>query len=410
MAVAVITSLGQQFDSSGDPLNGGSVTVYAATTTTPLDLFSNTGLSTPATNPITLDSAGRHAMTYIAAAAYKILVKDSGGSTVYTRDSIDPGVPIGSGTLAVANGGTGASTAAAALTNLGAASSADLTAVSSDVTTVSNLVTNVNPGKVLGGSFAAGGVAGNVAEQILPLGQVRLTKSGSNLLLSPYNGNLLMINSKLYAISSSGITLAVGGSAATFYYIYCYDNSGTLTLEQSTTAPATQTTTGIKIKNGDATRTLVGAAYTDTGPAWADTDGKLWVISHFNRKAKRSVSVFVGDKTSTSASYGEISSDLRNQFISWNDEYTTYQFVGSVTNSGANTNTTGISVDSTTAVDVEVTSGSSSNYQNASMSGRTQALTENALHYCTGLGKTTAGTATWKGSTGAGTLTLTVMG
>ena len=106
----------------------------------------------------------------------------------------------------------------------------------------------------MGGSFAPGGSAAAPAEKSVPFGQVQLTKSGSNLLLSPFAGNLITINSKVYAVPDAGITLATGGLAAsTVYYVYAYDNSGTLTLEASATAYATQAGTGIRIKNGDAT-------------------------------------------------------------------------------------------------------------------------------------------------------------
>ena len=101
MATAVFTSFLQLTNSSGTILNGGTVTVYQATTTTPISLFSNTGLSTPATNPITLGSDGTHSITYFSTQAYKVLIKDSGGSTVRTIDNIDPNVPVGSGALAI---------------------------------------------------------------------------------------------------------------------------------------------------------------------------------------------------------------------------------------------------------------------------------------------------------------------
>lgn len=133
MAVAIITSFQQLLDNSSNVLNGGSVTVYASGTTTPLSLFSDTSLSVSATNPITLDAYGRHAMTYIATATYKILVKNSSGTTLYTRDGIDPGVPVGTGVLAIANGGTSATSAAAALAALGGATAAEVASVSADV-------------------------------------------------------------------------------------------------------------------------------------------------------------------------------------------------------------------------------------------------------------------------------------
>ncbi len=138
MAVSIITSHLQQCDSNGVPLNAGTVTVYASGTTTPLTLYSDDDLDPgdAITNPITLDSSGRHSMTYIATAAYKLVVKNSAGTTIYTHDEIDPGVAIGSGALPVANGGTGATTAASARTNLAAASSTDMATAQSDITTL----------------------------------------------------------------------------------------------------------------------------------------------------------------------------------------------------------------------------------------------------------------------------------
>lgn len=135
MAVSIITSHLQQCDSNGVPLNAGTVTVYASGTTTPLTLYSDDDLDAgdAITNPITLDASGRHAMVFIATAAYKIVVKNSAGTTIYTHDEIDPGVAIGSGALPVANGGTGATTAASARTNLAAASATDVATAQSDI-------------------------------------------------------------------------------------------------------------------------------------------------------------------------------------------------------------------------------------------------------------------------------------
>jgi hypothetical protein len=105
MAVEIITSFDQLCNSAGDPLSGAKIYVYNVGTTTLRDVFSDTALTPPAAaNPIICDSAGRHDMRYIATGSYKILVTTSAGSTIYTRDNIDGRVPVGSGTLAIANG------------------------------------------------------------------------------------------------------------------------------------------------------------------------------------------------------------------------------------------------------------------------------------------------------------------
>lgn len=157
MAVAIYTSLEQLFDNSGDPLNGGSVTVYAAGTTTPLALFSDPDLASPGhltTNPVTLDSAGRHAMTYIATASYKVVVKNSANSTIYTRDNIDPGVAVGSGALAVASGGTGGTSAGAARTNLSVPSAAEVALITTDVGTLQTRVGSTGSTSIAKGTTA----------------------------------------------------------------------------------------------------------------------------------------------------------------------------------------------------------------------------------------------------------------
>lgn len=136
MATTVITSLTQQGDGNGVPYSGAKIYVYTVLTTTLKSLFSDTGLSVAAANPIICDSAGRHDMRYLATGAYKIVVKTSADVAIYTRDNIDPGIPIGTGILAIANGGTSAATAPAALAALGGATSAEVAAVAAQVATI----------------------------------------------------------------------------------------------------------------------------------------------------------------------------------------------------------------------------------------------------------------------------------
>ena len=49
----------QFFTDSGDPLSGGKLFTYAAGTTTPLTTYTSSSGSTPNTNPIILNAAGR---------------------------------------------------------------------------------------------------------------------------------------------------------------------------------------------------------------------------------------------------------------------------------------------------------------------------------------------------------------
>jgi len=156
MAVAVFTSFQQICDANGNPVSGGTVTVYDANSTTPRACYTDTGLSSGATNPIPLDGYGRHTqgMVYISPTAYKVVVKNSAGSTLYTRDNIDPGIPVGSGALAIVNGGTGATTAGAALSALGGASAAELAEVSAEVASISGSLASTEKTHIATGSTA----------------------------------------------------------------------------------------------------------------------------------------------------------------------------------------------------------------------------------------------------------------
>lgn len=156
MAVAVWTSFQQIANSSGTPYSGALVNVYAAGTTTPLSVFSDSALGVAAANPIVCDSSGQHAMRYIATASYKTTVTDASLNplTNWSKDNIDPGVAVGSGALPIANGGTGATTAGAARTALGVPASATVTAIASDVTTLQSYHTGTSASKTANGTTA----------------------------------------------------------------------------------------------------------------------------------------------------------------------------------------------------------------------------------------------------------------
>jgi hypothetical protein len=154
MATEIITSFGRQVDSNGVPLNGALVYVYDVGTTTPKSVFSDTALTVSAANPIVCDAYGLHDMRYIATGSYKIVVKTSAGSTVYTRDNIDGRVPVGSGALAIANGGTGATSAVAALTALGAATASEVADLAADVASLAGAASSSEKTQIATGTTA----------------------------------------------------------------------------------------------------------------------------------------------------------------------------------------------------------------------------------------------------------------
>lgn len=88
MSGSISLSLSQQFDSTGAPLNGGTLQFYAAGTTTPQSAYQDTSLTIPWPNPIVLDSAGRVPPFYLADGQIKIVLKDADGVTQVSADNL----------------------------------------------------------------------------------------------------------------------------------------------------------------------------------------------------------------------------------------------------------------------------------------------------------------------------------
>jgi hypothetical protein len=186
-----------------------------------------------------------------------------------------------------------------------------------------------------------------------------LKKIGTNLVLIPYNGNLIVINRNIQKIPYTGVSLAPTGlSPNTLYYIYAYMVGATMTLEASVTNHMTSTLDGVEIKGGDQTRTLVGMAYTLVGPAWADVApstagpglgnavatnssvGQLYVLSWFNRRPKSVTTWFTAFPRTSSPDWAELGVDIRTYFLTWANRevsYCTGGFVGADTPNGAGT-------------------------------------------------------------------------
>ena len=153
------------------------------------------------------------------------------------------------------------------------------------------------------------------------VGECRLDLSGANLLLSRHNGYRLVIDNVTRAIPAAGVTLAPTGVANTTYYIYAYLAGGLiLTLEAVETAFAVDPRNGVRIKTGDATRSLVGMARTNASGQWVDSEAQRFVISWYNRVYKIIKFALPSDISTASTSFVPITSDSSLQFLSFGDE------------------------------------------------------------------------------------------
>lgn len=232
-------------------------------------------------------------------------------------------------------------------------------------------------------------------------GQCRLVKSGANLVLNPQNGNKLIINGVSRAIPSAGVSLAPTGLTAGFYYIYAYMSGATMTLEASTTTHATDATTGVEIKSGDATRTLVGAAYS-AAAAFTDQANSRSVISWFNRKSITGRAALTTARTTTSTSIAEINTEARVYFLTWADEAVYAGANGSASNSDAFQETwmaigwDGVAVIGGVSRQANSIATSINSLSATSVAAAGQ-LTEAAIHYTVLGGAVSSGTGTFTG-------------
>ena len=230
-------------------------------------------------------------------------------------------------------------------------------------------------------------------------GQCRLSKSGANLLLQAYNGNKLIINGVTYAIPAAGISLAPTGlTPNTLYYVYAYMNGAAMALEASTTGHSTDATTGVEIKTGDATRTLVGMAYPVTGPAFADNYQQRLVVSWFNRRNILAAGNFTTGRSTTSNTPTELNSEIRNNFLTWGDDAVNMSAYGIVTLSGSpgQQAATGIAVDSPSVLfdaSIQYMRDTNSNIGTATIG--TSGLLAEGFHFSTILGYVSASNAVW---------------
>lgn len=79
----------QVFDANGGPVSGALYYTYDAGTDIPKATYSDAGLTIPNANPVEADAGGRFGPVFADAGDYKIVMKTSGGSILFTADPVE---------------------------------------------------------------------------------------------------------------------------------------------------------------------------------------------------------------------------------------------------------------------------------------------------------------------------------
>lgn len=160
--------------------------------------------------------------------------------------------------------------------------------------------------------------------------------TSTSIKLMPKNGGNLFVNGIMETVPSTGVTATSSGlTDSTYYYVYCYKNGANLALEFSTTGYV-YNSSGVAVKNGNATRTLVGCAVPrDGGKFYRET--WVWLVrSWYNDPGVRLKIRNTLERSSSSTSMATTTSDLTGGFATFAGENAQYAVTG-----GAYNNTSG---------------------------------------------------------------------
>lgn len=420
----------QILDGNGKPLSGGLVEVYLAGTSTAATTFSDGAGLVPNTWPVVLNTLGVNSQGSVwltGGAAYKFIIKDSAGVVQRTIDDVrgindntgaadqwvayqEAPTYVNATTFTVAGDQTQIFQVGRRITSMNTGGVVNSTIIGSVYSATQTTVTVINDSGALDSglaqvSYSLMSVLGtSLPGGMINYGECRLTKSGDNLLLAPLNGNRITINGSVCTIPSAGVTLASTGLTPTsLYHIYVYMDGASLAMEASATVSATDAVTGVRIKSGDPTRTLVGMAIPTTGPAWVDDINRRYVVSWFNRRSINCRAGLASNTSNSGTAANELSTGLRINFLLWPDEAASFTFDGFASNSTLSAVTrTYLSLDGALQDGVSVAANNVAD-QLLPLSVSAVVSGSQGAHYITPFVSVSAGTGTWGGSGTPGT-------
>lgn len=149
-------------------------------------------------------------------------------------------------------------------------------------------------------------------------GQCRLSvASPTSLTLLPFNGNQIIVGGYARQIPLGGVSISNSGLPANaLRYVYAYSSSGAIALELSSTGHSVGPN-GVEVKNGDASRSLVGMIYTTASSQFADSPTQRLCANWFNRRLRAGVATLLVDTNFSTVVSSEITASLRVSALYW---------------------------------------------------------------------------------------------
>jgi hypothetical protein len=191
----------QFLDGNGNPLTAGKLYTYFNGTTVPRTTYTTAAETTPNTNPIILDSAGRADIFLTAGVAYKFVLANAGNVTQYTVDNI-----TSAGTMSTQNSNfvtiTGGTISGVTITG----------PITGDVTgnltgnVTGNLTGNVTGGAIVGESYNGGQLAG-LRNKIIN-GAMEIAQRGTSFTVNTgFGANYTLDRYSRIAVTSAVVTV-----------------------------------------------------------------------------------------------------------------------------------------------------------------------------------------------------------
>lgn len=129
---------------------------------------------------------------------------------------------------------------------------------------------------------------GAASSSIPHCGQLVMLGGGAAARFEPFNGDEIRINGQIYQIPLPGTAPIVPSLGLQYVYASVLQPDEVI-IEQSTVGHVTDTTPGnegVKIMQGDPTRTLVGMVHANASQQFVDSPSQRLVASWFNRRSK----------------------------------------------------------------------------------------------------------------------------